>query len=311
MMAISRTHIAAPLLALSVLFMGGCAAIIPTILSTAGSFVVPKSVSLAFTGLRTLHKVALMAADERSVKDMAGDKVLSIKASANLLATSGTDVEAYAYNGDIYVVGEVDDMETRDQVIGDLRSIKGVSDVKGVLKIKPQDDYLPNVSDSYLSNMVQLALTRKLHIRSANVEAEACQGEIYIMGVVADKQEELEIMEYVRGLTERRVHSLMALQNEYENGMLASNHQFILYESGQGQPGSDPAAPDRSMLAGNEVGPSSGLMAENELERLNGGPDQDDEFIGLNPPFRDLRLVSDELLLRNTAPGIVALKEDS
>lgn len=299
-MAITRTHIAAPLLALSVLFMGGCAAIIPTILSAAGSFVVPKSVSLAFTGLRTLHKVALMAADERDVSDMAGDKVLSIKASANLLATAGTDIEAYAYNGDIYVVGEADDMETRDQIIRDLRDIKGVSEVKGVIKIKQEEDFLPNVSDSYLSNMVQLSLTRKLHIRSANVEAEACQGEIYIMGVVADKQEELEIMEYVRGLTERPVHSVMALQNEYENGMLASNYQYVLYESGQATPGTDPAAPAPVVLAEAEDSPAPGLVPEKEVERLTAELDPETEYRDLNPPFRELRLLPEEVLFKDS-----------
>ncbi len=264
-----RKTLFAPLLVLTILSMGGCAAILPTLLSSAVSFVVPKSVSLAMTGLRTIQKIALIAADERSLNDMAKDKILSIKASANLLSEPQSNVEAYVYNSDIYVVGEVDSLETRNRIITDLREIKGVRDVKGVLKERPPNDYAPNVSDAYLENIVQLALTKQLHIRSANIEAEACQGEIFILGVVENKQEEFEIMEYVRGISNNRVTSLICVQDEYESGMLASNYQYILRAT-------QPAPPQDQTLFADADGPVSVSMqasmdnpAEHEILGLN------------------------------------------
>lgn len=265
---LSKTLLA-PILALAILSMGGCAAILPTLLSSAASFIVPKSVSLAMTGLRTIQKIALIAADERDLDDMAKDKILSIKASANLMAEPLSNVEAYAYNSDIYVVGEVDSLETRNRIITELREIKGVRDVKGVIKERPPDDYAPNVSDAYLENIVQLALTKQLHIRSSNIEAEACQGEIFILGVVADKQEEFEIIEYVRGITNNRVTSLICLQNEYEHGMLASNYQYTLRAT-------QPAAPEDQTLFADSGSPVSVKM-QAQMENP-----EEHEIMGLN-----------------------------
>ncbi|QJB56130.1 BON domain-containing protein [Pseudodesulfovibrio sp. zrk46] len=214
---------------------GGCA-VVPALVTTGASMAVPQTASLAITAAGTVHKTALVAADERDVDDMMSDKMLTIQAEAILLTEPGTDVEAMCLNGDMYVAGEYDTPEDRETVIRELGSLKGVKSVKGVLKQTPTSlvaQVEPTIRDKHAESVIQAGLIKELHIKSANVDVFVVQGEAVVFGVVKDQTEAERVETLVRDLRPGKedpvsVTSLLALQSAHENGVSQPNDLFAL-----------------------------------------------------------------------------------
>ena len=152
-------------------FSGGCA-VLPALVTTGASFAVPQTVSVAISAASTVHKTALIAADERDMNDMISDKMTTIRAQAALLGETGADVEAQCLDGDIYVVGEYATPADRESVVATLQAVDGVKSVKGVLKSQPTslvDLVEPTISDKHAEMVIEAGLIKALHIKSANV----------------------------------------------------------------------------------------------------------------------------------------------
>lgn len=213
---------------------GGCA-VVPALM-TGASFAVPQSASVAITAASTVHKTALIAADERSVDDMMSDKMLTFQAGAMLLAQTGASMEASCLNGEMYVVGEYATQEDRNEIIRELSSLQGVTAVKGVLK--PMPDKLasliePTIRDSHAHSVIETGLLKELHIKSANVDVIVVQGEAVILGVVANADEAIRVTNMVASLSPKSdtpltVTSLLAHQDSHDAGLPQNNDAFIL-----------------------------------------------------------------------------------
>ena len=216
-------------------FSGGCA-VVPALVTTGASFAVPQAVSVAISTASTVHKTALIAADERDMDDMITDKMTTIRAQAALLSEPGVDVDAQCLNGDLYVVGEYATPEDRDEMVASLQQVEGVQSVKGVLK--PMPDSLvalvePAISDKHAETVIEAGLIKELHIKSANVDVEVVQGEAVIMGVVEDDAEAHAVVALVERLRPHSSHpvkvtSLLAVQNVFEQGGRQANDDFVL-----------------------------------------------------------------------------------
>ncbi len=214
---------------------GGCA-IIPAIVTTGASFAVPQTASLAISAVGTVHKTALVAADERQVDEMISDKMTTIQAEAVLLAQQGVDFEATCLNGDLYVVGEYATPEDRDSALSALEDLKGVHSVKGVVKPMPTSLVAliePTIADGHAETVIETGLIKELHIKSANVDVEVVQGEAVIVGVVKDAAEADSVVRLVERLGEDakasvKVTSLLAFQDSYEAGVGQPNDMFAL-----------------------------------------------------------------------------------
>jgi len=221
-------------------FSGGCA-VVPALMTSGLSFAVPQTASLAITAAGTIHKTALISADERDLDDMISDKMLTIQAQGVLLTKPGADVDATCLNGDIYVVGEYATPADRDDVIKELEELKGVKSVKGVLKQLPTSLVAliePAIADSHAEMVIETGLIKELHIKSANVDVEVVQGEAVIMGVVKDSAEAADIVRLVESLrpkskTPLKVTSLLAYQEEFDAGRSQYNEIFALRTQSQ------------------------------------------------------------------------------
>lgn len=216
-------------------FSGGCA-VIPAIVTTGASFAVPQTVSMAVSAASTVHKTALIAADERDMGDMVSDKMTTIRAQGLLLTESGTDMEATCLNGDLYIVGEYATPADRDNAIASLQKLDGVKSVKGVIKQQPTKLVAliePAISDKHAETVIETGLLKELHIKSANVDVEVVQGEAVILGVVEDTKEAEAIVKLVEKLRPRtakpvKVTSLLAIQNIYKAAKTQPNAIFAL-----------------------------------------------------------------------------------
>jgi len=217
--------------------LSGCA-FFPLAL-TGASFALPQYASLALTGAKVLHKSALIAADESHAKEMLTDKVSSMKAQAILYAEGAPGVDAFCFNDDLYLVGEIDKTADRERILARLAGLSGVRGVKGLLKERVENPLPAASPDSSLERTVQTALLKKLLLKSANIDARVVQGEVVLVGVVRDKAEEAEIVRHLRsleGFSETPVTSILALQEEFERKLPASNARFALLAPAKAEP---------------------------------------------------------------------------
>jgi osmotically-inducible protein OsmY len=216
------------LLGLALFGSGGCA-MLPFALTTASSFALPQTASLAMSGIKGAYQGAHLAADERDMNTIVRDNMLTMKAKSSLLTEqSASDVHVYAYNSDIFAVGVVDNEEKRDHVIRVLQSVKGVDEVKGVLRMRDLENPYEGLKDDFLEKSTRMALGRYLLHKNAGIEISAVQGELCLVGVVGTHAEALDLIQYVESVSGARAMSLLAIRDEYASGRNENNSRYLL-----------------------------------------------------------------------------------
>lgn len=224
------------LLGLWLFCAGGCA-MLPFALSTTASFAAPRVASLAFSGVKHAYQGAQLAADERDMNTVLRDNMLTMKAKSSLLTEqSAADVNVYAYNGDIFAVGVVENEAQRNHVIRTLQGVKGVDEIKGVLRLQDLENPTAGLKDNFLENNTRLALSRYVLHKNAGVEISAVQGELCLLGVVGTHAEALDLIQYVESVSGTRAVSLLAIRDEYATGKLENNARYLLAPSPEHAP---------------------------------------------------------------------------
>lgn len=234
------------LLALMLCGTGGCA-MLPFALSTTASLAAPRTASLAFSGVKNIYQTAQLAADERDMNTILRDNMLTMKAKSTLLTEqAAADVQVYAYNGDIFAVGTVENETQRNYIINTLQSVKGVDEVMGVLRMRDLENPYAGLKDDFLENTTRMALSRYVLHKNAGVEISAVQGEICLVGVVGTHAEALDLIQYVESVSGTRAMSLLAIRDEYAAGKPENNHRYLLAPSPEHAPA---RAPEPARLA--------------------------------------------------------------
>lgn len=229
----ARRALGLALLGLWLFCAGGCA-MIPFALTTTASLAMPQTASLAMSGVKGAYKTMQLAADERDMNTIMRDNMLTLKAKSALLTErSATDVQVYAYTGDIFAVGVVDNEAQRDHVIRTLQGVKGVDEVKGVIRLRDMENPYAGLKDNFLENTTRMALGRYLLHKNAGVEIGAVQGELCLMGVVGTYAEALDLIQYVESVSGVRAMSLLAIRDEYATGRPENNKRYLLAPAAQ------------------------------------------------------------------------------
>ncbi|MDO9083925.1 MAG: BON domain-containing protein [Humidesulfovibrio sp.] len=219
------------------LFCAGGCAMLPFALTTASSFALPQSASLAMSGVKGIYQTAHLAADERDMNTIMRDNMLTLKAKSALLTErSASDVHVYAYTGDIFAVGVVDNEAQRDHVIRTLQGVKGVAEVKGVLRLRDLETPYAGLRDNYLENTARFSLGSHLLHKNAGVEITAVQGELCLVGVVGTHAEALDLIQYVESVSGTRAMSLLAIRDEYATGKRQNNQRYLLATAAHSEP---------------------------------------------------------------------------
>lgn len=215
-------------LGLWVFCAGGCA-MLPFTITTAASFAMPQTASLAMTGVKGAYNTAMLVSDERDINTIMRDNMLSLKAKSALLTAQGSgDVHAYAYNGDVFAVGVVESEADRQRVVRAMQNVKGVAAIKGHIRLRELDAPASHLADTSLENRARLALSRHLLHKNAGVEVQAVQGELCLMGVVGTHAEALDLIQYVETTSGARARSLLAIRDEYATGRNQTNRLYLL-----------------------------------------------------------------------------------
>lgn len=230
------------LLGLWLFCAGGCA-VLPLAL-TGASFAVPQTASLAMSGVKAAHKAGFVATDERDPNTMMRDNMLALNGQSALVNNQAArDVHVYAFTGDLFATGLVDTPEERDRIIATLRGVRGVDEVKGLIRLRNEPKVYARMSDTALQNYVRLSLGSHLLHKNAQVEIDAVGGEVCIMGVVGTHAEALDLIQYVESITGARANSLLAIHDEYAARLPQTNRRYLLATSAElGQAAQAPVA---------------------------------------------------------------------
>jgi osmotically-inducible protein OsmY len=212
----------------SIFCAGGCA-VLPIAITTGASFAMPQTASLAMTGVKGVYNTAYLASDERDMNTVLRDHMLSLKAQSALLTAQGSsDVQVYAYNGEVFAVGVVNAQEDRDRVIRAMQNVKGVGAIKGYIRTRDAEDAMSRSADSGLELRARLALGRYVLHKNSGVEVQAVDGQLCLMGVVGTHAEALDVIQYVESVTGKPALSLLSIRDEYATGHRQTNRLYLL-----------------------------------------------------------------------------------
>ena len=132
------------------------------------------------------------AVDERSLGDQYDDQSITMSIRKKFSEDEKIkyfDISTYVYNGHVYLVGEYDTPDQRDQAVKLARQVEGVKSVT--------DHFLPKKEDESCGTTANLELVAKFKkkligdgdISSTQIEVKALQCNIILLGLVGSSNE--------------------------------------------------------------------------------------------------------------------------
>jgi hyperosmotically inducible protein len=164
------------------------------------------------TGCTTIYKSAV---DERSAGEQYDDQKITMairKKFSDDEKIKYFDISTYCYNGHVYLVGEYDTVDQKNQAVKLAGKVEGVKSVTDYFLPKKNDDTCGTTANLKLSTKVKTKLIGDKDISSTQIEVKALQCNIILLGLVgsADQiQKSISHAKTVEGM--RSVKSFLKL----------------------------------------------------------------------------------------------------
>ena len=153
------------------------------------SFGIILILAILTTGCTTIYKSAV---DKRSVGEQYDDEKITMDIRKKFTDDEKIkyfDISTYCYNGHVYLVGEYDRVDQKNQAVKLAREVEGVKSVT--------DYFLPKKKDETCGTMANLKLLAKVkkdligdgEISSTQIEVKALQCNIILLGLVSSADE--------------------------------------------------------------------------------------------------------------------------
>jgi hyperosmotically inducible protein len=139
---------------------------------------------ILMTGCTTIYKSAV---DERSVGQQYDDQKITMairKKFTDDAKIKYFDISTYCYHGHVYLVGEYDTVDQKDQAVKLAREVEGVKSVTDYFLPKKKDDTCGTTDNLKLSTKVTADLIGDKDISSTQIEVKAMQCRIVLLGLV-------------------------------------------------------------------------------------------------------------------------------
>ena len=136
------------------------------------------------TGCTTVYKSAV---DERSVGQQYDDEKITMAIRQKFTDDPKIkyfDISTYCYNGHVYLVGEYDTVDQKNQAVKLAREVAGVKSVTDYFLPKKKDDTCGTTDNLKLSAKVSADLIGDKEISSTQIEVKAVQCQIVLLGLV-------------------------------------------------------------------------------------------------------------------------------
>jgi hyperosmotically inducible protein len=141
------------------------------------------------TGCGTIYKSAV---DERSVGEQYDDQKITTAIRKKFTDDEKIkyfDISTYVYNGHVYLVGEYDTVDQKNQAVKLAGEIEGVKSVSDYFLPKKEDDTCGTTTNLELSAKVKTKLIGDKNISSTQIEVKALQCNIILLGLVGSADE--------------------------------------------------------------------------------------------------------------------------
>jgi len=138
-----------------------------------------------------------IAVDERSTEQQMLDAIIEGHAQAELYKHKEIrpdQITAYSYFGKLYLVGEYDSQEQLRMVYECVDKVEGKRAVISRLYLKEDQDEHDFFADQAMYTEIRAQLTADFEVTSSPIDVEIVQGDIILLGVIADKEERDKIL---------------------------------------------------------------------------------------------------------------------
>ena len=139
------------------------------------------------------------ARDERSVGDQASDTEISLsikKAMADKDSGKALKIHVYCFVGHVFLVGAINDADFQSFAV---KTAQGTKNVKNVTKhFVPESD--TTASDLKIAAKVRTALIAEGDLSATQIEQEALNGEVVLLGMIRSKADAQLAIKVARGV---------------------------------------------------------------------------------------------------------------
>ena len=168
---------------------------------------------ILITGCTTIYKSAV---DERSLGEQYDDQKITMAIRQKFMDDPKIkyfDISTYCYNGHVYLVGEYDTVDQKNQAVQLARGVEGVKTVTDYFLPKKEDETCGTTDNLKLSTKVTADLIGDKDISSTQIEVKALQCNIILLGLVSSDDEiknAISLAKAVEGV--RSVKSFVRIQ---------------------------------------------------------------------------------------------------
>ena len=141
------------------------------------------------TGCGTIYKSAV---DKRSVGEQYDDQKITTAIRKKFTDDEKIkyfDISTYVYNGHVYLVGEYDTVDQKNQAVKLAGEVEGVKSVTDYFLPKKKDDACGTTTNLKLSANVKTKLVGDKDILSTQIEVKALQCNIILLGLVGSEDQ--------------------------------------------------------------------------------------------------------------------------
>jgi hyperosmotically inducible protein len=154
-----------------------------------GSFYIILILGILIMGCTTVYKSAV---DERSVGEQYDDEKITMAIRKKLSDDEKIkffDISTYCYRGHVYLVGEYDTADQKNQAVRLAKEVDGVKSVTDYFLLKKKDDTCGTTANLELLAKVKKELIGDKDISSTQIEVKALQCNIILIGLVGSADE--------------------------------------------------------------------------------------------------------------------------
>ena len=144
---------------------------------------------ILMTGCTSIYKSAV---DERSVGEQYDDQKITTAIRKKFTDDEKIkyfDISTYVYNGHVFLVGEYEMADQKNQAVKLARQVEGVKSVTDYFLPKKDDETCGTTTNLKLSTKVKTKLIGDKDISSTQIEVKALQCNIILLGLVASADE--------------------------------------------------------------------------------------------------------------------------
>ncbi|PCI58669.1 MAG: osmotically-inducible protein OsmY [Gammaproteobacteria bacterium] len=135
-----------------------------------------------------------VATDRRSVGHQIDDQTIELnfytQLRHNKTLSENTNIQAISVNGTLLIIGQTPTEVLRDSILKIVKDVKGVDKVYNQIRIGNTTSILTKSHDVWLTSKVKVALLAEDNIDGINIKVVTENGEVFLMGLVSQKEAE-------------------------------------------------------------------------------------------------------------------------